>query len=177
MTIPNPTGSVAAFLSGSVTANLDWSNLPAGVYPSSVSITQSDATDATVVQNTTLGLILTDNSPPILQLSETAIPFQAVADASTAQQTHAIQLSTTAAAIPYSATASTLTGSNWLSVSAASGTVPSKGTANVNIAVNPAGLAAGTYFGKVDILSLIHISHPRQGRRGNAGRATPQLKV
>jgi uncharacterized protein (TIGR03437 family) len=151
MTIPNPTGSVAAFLSGSVTANLDWSNLPAGVYPSSVSITQSDATDATVVQNTTLGLILTDNSPPILQLSETAIPFQAVADASTAQQTHAIQLSTTAAAIPYSATASTLTGSNWLSVSAASGTVPSKGTANVNIAVNPAGLAAGTYFGKVDI--------------------------
>ncbi len=150
LTIPNSTGSVAALTSGSVTANLDWSSLPPGVYPSNFSITLTDGTDPPVVQNTPVNLILTDASP-YLQVSESAISFQAVANAPAVQQVHQILLATSGAAIPYQVTTSMLTGGSWLSATKATGTVPASGTDTFNIAVNPAGLAAGSYFGRVDI--------------------------
>src|SRR5580704_12732387 len=59
LTISNSTGSAAALTSGSVTANLDWSSLPPGVYPSNFSITLTDGTDPPVVQNTPVNLLLT----------------------------------------------------------------------------------------------------------------------
>jgi uncharacterized protein (TIGR03437 family) len=53
----------------------------------------------------------------------------------------------------WAARVTTLTGSGWLAVSAASGTVqtPLTDVATVEVRVNPAGLAPGDYFGRVDV--------------------------
>ena len=155
VTIPNSSGAVPALTSATVTADLgDGANLNPGVYPAEVSVTVSPSGGTPVSVNVPTVLIMTSGAP-ILQLSETEIQFQALAAASQSPQAHAITLSSTGAAIPYTATASTSGGGNWLSVTPASGSVPSSTSSpslsTVNISASPAGLAAGTYFGRVDI--------------------------
>ena len=51
----------------------------------------------------------------------------------------------------FSATTTTNTGGNWLTATPATGSAPPFGAASVLISANPAGLAAGTYSGRVSI--------------------------
>jgi uncharacterized protein (TIGR03437 family) len=58
-----------------------------------------------------------------------------------------ISVSSIGAAVSFNASASTNSGSGWLSISAAAGVTP----ATLNVSVNPAGLAPGSYSGSVSI--------------------------
>jgi uncharacterized protein (TIGR03437 family) len=150
LSVPPPTtGALPPFTSGSIAANLDFGNLPEGVYPANVSvaITAPDGSIPPSTENSGATLIVT-GAPP-LQLSETAVALQTSAGA-TGQILHSLSLSSSEA-LAYQATASTLTGGNWLSVTPASGAVSAVENGSMGILVNPSGLAAGEYFGRVDI--------------------------
>lgn len=148
-TIPSPSGALPAFTTGTITADLNFGNPPPGVYPAdlSVALTAPDGSIPPSTENSTATLII-NPSPPLL-LSESGVTFQTGAGA-LSQLVHSISLSSSSP-LAYTATASTLSGGNWLSVAPASGTTPASGAASVGILANPSGLAAGTYFGRVDI--------------------------
>ena len=94
--------------------------------------------------------LIVGNGAPILQLSETGIQFPAVSVGQQSPYVYEIFLASSGDAIPYTAAASTLTGGNWLTVTPASGSASSSTSAFANISANPAGLAPGSYFGRVD---------------------------
>jgi uncharacterized protein (TIGR03437 family) len=153
VTIPtaNATGTIAAFTSGTITANL---NLPvpnAGVYPANVAITITPSADNGAqpppsTLNVPLSLIVTSPEPS-LTLSQSGLLFETGAGAPPAQS---IAVSNTgSSALQFSAAASTLSGGNWLSVTTTSDATP----AQVSITANPAGLKPGVYFGQVDFTS------------------------
>lgn len=148
VTVPTPAGNIAPFTNAPIKVNLDLSNLAQGVYQSSVAIAVTPSGGTASTQNIPFTLIV-GNGPPFLHVSETGIQFQAVTG-SPAPAAHTISLSS-AATIPYTVTASTLTGGNWLSVSQSTGSVSSSASSQFSISANSVGLAAGSYFGRVDI--------------------------
>jgi uncharacterized protein (TIGR03437 family) len=150
ITLPSPNGSLPAFTGGSVEADMNFGSLGTGIYPAnfSTTITATDGSFPPITQNQTANLIVNPN--PSLQLSENAITFKS-SEGSASQILASITLSTPGS-LTYQATPSALTG-NWLSVAPASGSVSSTSSASLGILVNPSGLAAGTYFGRVDVVS------------------------
>jgi uncharacterized protein (TIGR03437 family) len=153
ITIPTGSGSIAPFTDASVEVDINSGDLGTGVYPANLSFTLTPTVGggAPATQNLPFTLIVTTGAP-LLQLSEMGIQFQAVAGAQQSPPAHTIALTSSGTAIPYTATASTLTGGNWLTVTPASGSASSPSvTGTVSIAANPAGLAAGSYFGRVAI--------------------------
>ncbi len=150
ITIPTGSGTIAPFTATSLEVDVNSGSLGTGVYPANFSVTLMPASGPAVTQTLPLTLIVT-NGAPLLQLSETGIQFQTVAGAAQVPPLHALVLSSSGAAISYSASASTLTGGNWLTVLQATGSASSSTTGAMLISANPAGLAAGSYFGRVDI--------------------------
>ncbi len=150
MTVPTASGTIPPFTNTPIEVDLDFGTLGAGVYPANLSLTTTPSGGTAATESVPFTLLV-GNGAPLLQISETGIPFQAVAGVQASPPPHTISLSTFGAAIPYTATASTLTGGSWLTVSPAAGMVTSSLASSVSIAANPAGLAAGTYFGRVDI--------------------------
>jgi len=150
ITIPGESGTIAPFTETSIEVDVNSANLGTGVYPANFSVTLTPASGPAATQTLPLTLIVT-NGAPLLQLSETGIQFQTVAGAAQVPPLHTLALSSSGAAISYSASASTLTGGDWLAVLQASGSASSSATGTMYISANPAGLAAGSYFGRVDI--------------------------
>jgi hypothetical protein len=102
--------------------------------------------------------VLILNDAPVLQLSETALQFQALAGSGV--QSHSIQIAGSGSQpLSWSATASVLSGGDWLTVTPGSGVTSS--ASSLNIAANPAGLAAGNYFGRVDVAASGAASSPQ----------------
>jgi uncharacterized protein (TIGR03437 family) len=99
-------------------------------------------------------------NPASLVLSETGFTFSAAVDAS-ASSTHTISiLNSGGGTIGWTAIASTTSGgSGWLQISPSQGLT--SGTASpLTITANPAGLAAGHYYGQVQIISPGVINSP-----------------
>ena len=152
ITIPTETGALPPFTDTPITADLTPGNLTTGVYPANiaVTITPIGLSGAPTTQNVPATLIVT-NGAPVLQLSETGVQLQTVAG-SQSPLAHSISLIALAAApLSYQASASTLSGGHWLSVSPTSDAASPSSISTVSIAANPTGLAAGSYFGRVDI--------------------------
>lgn len=91
--------------------------------------------------NVPVSMLITEN--PLVNLSSNGMRFQAVAG-SVANLTQSVVVSNSGAGtLSFSASSSTLSGGNWLSVSTTQ--------SQVNVQANPTGLAAGTYYGRVDV--------------------------
>jgi uncharacterized protein (TIGR03437 family) len=146
VTIPAPSGAIPAFTTTTIEADVSAAGLAPGVYTANVAVSLTLAATPNVAPsvNNVPVMLIVGNGAPLVQISETAIAFQSAA-------THAVLLSSSGADVPYAATASTLGGGSWLSVSPNAGTASSTASSTVNISANPAGLAAGNYFGRVDI--------------------------
>ena len=151
LTIPNPTGAVAAFAAAPISVNFNQGDYGPGVYPANVSVTVTPSGNIGPPINQVLpfSLVVTDGAP-LLQLSETGVQFQVLAGAKT-PSVHAISVGTSGTTFSYQASASTLSGGNWLTVSPGVGTASAGAPGTLNINANPAGLAAGSYFGRVDV--------------------------
>lgn len=150
ITIPGGSGTIAPFTATSLEVDVNSGNLGTGVYPANFSVTLMPAGGPSATQTLPLTLIVT-NGAPLLQLSETGIQFQTVAGAAQGPPLHTLVLSSSGAAISYSASVSTLTGGDWLTVLQPSGSASSSAAGTMYLSANPAGLAAGSYFGRVDI--------------------------
>ncbi len=140
-------GSVAAFSSSSVSVSVEPGSLAAGTYLGTVSIAVSPAN-----QQFDVAVIVTvSGGQATVQLSETGFRFQTIAGgANPPAQTLSI-LNTGSGSLNYSASASTTSGGQWLSVSPASGTITSSTPAVATVSIRSAGLAAGDYYGQIQI--------------------------
>lgn len=89
----------------------------------------------------------------VILVSQVGLSFTAVAQGGVPlPQTFGI-LNIGQGAMGWSATSSTISGGNWLQVSPASGTVqtPYLDISLVTVSINPSGLGAGTYYGKIQV--------------------------
>ena len=144
-------GSVNPFTSPSINVAIDIPSLAVGIYPADLAVieTPTDPSLPPVKVNVPMTLIVSAPGPA-LALSTTGMEFQALAGPNAATVTQSVAISNSqTGTLSYQAVASTLSGSSWLSVSSSSGSVTAT-PANVEISANPAGLAAGVYFGRVD---------------------------
>ena len=128
---------------GTVTVAVNPTGLAAGTYNGTVTITSAGATGSPMTVS--VSLVVSAAAPPVLTATPTALSFNYLIGTAT-PATQPISVSSSGTALAFTTAAS---GGTWLSATPASGTTP--GT--VNVAVNPAGLAAGTYNGTVSITS------------------------
>jgi hypothetical protein len=132
--MPNAVGqsvSVPMTVAGSITSTLNVTN--------SVGMLATGTPPTRTVTVTTAAL-------PALTVTPASLTFSAQAGGN-APAAQSLSVTSNGAQVGLSATASTSSGDNWLSVAPASSTTPS----TLNVSVNPAGLAAGTYSGTVTI--------------------------
>jgi uncharacterized protein (TIGR03437 family) len=154
LNVPIPTGTIAPFTNTSIEFDQTPVELGPGVYPASltVSLTPSGQSAAASAVSETALLIVTDGKP-LLQLSESSVEFHAVTGGGQDSLNHSVSLSTTDATLSYFATTATSSGGNWLSVNPGSGSAAVDSIATITITASPAGLAPGSYFGRVDVIA------------------------
>jgi hypothetical protein len=141
---PNATGqsvSVPMTAAGSVTSTLQVSN--------------SASMPATGTLPTRL-VIVTPGGAPALALAPAALSFTVQAGAA-APSAQTVSATSSGAQVNVSASATTASGGSWLSVAPASGTTP----ASLSVAVNPSGLAVGTFSGTISVAASGVSNSPR----------------
>ena len=155
-------GSVNAFTSPSINVAIDIPSLAVGAYPADVTVIETPTDPKYPTVNVDVSMTLIVNAPgPALALSTTGMQFKTVAGASASTVTQSVAVSNSqTGTLSYQAVTSTLSGGPWLSVSSSSGTVTTS-PVNVMISANPAGLAAGVYFGRVDFSAAGALASPQ----------------
>jgi uncharacterized protein (TIGR03437 family) len=129
--------------SATATVSANGSNLTPGTYQGRVIIAQNFASNSPLIIPVTLAVTAGAISAPTTPLMFTA------ALGSTSNLTANVPVTGTPGAQTFSVTTSTNGTGNWLTATPANGTTP----ATVQVAVNPTGLALGTYNGSVTITS------------------------
>ncbi|HEV3199244.1 MAG TPA: hypothetical protein VGZ73_15130, partial [Bryobacteraceae bacterium] len=145
--IPAASGAIKASSSAAITAIANPQGLKPGVYFADVEVTMAPSGAQTPLPILKLRVTLAATAAgPALALSQTGLVFRAVSGVG-APPPQSISISNSGqGSLQFTAVASTVSGGNWLAVSPASATAPSQ----VSIQTNPAGLAPGTYAGRVD---------------------------
>jgi uncharacterized protein (TIGR03437 family) len=148
MTVLNPTGSANASTPGVVGFNVNPTGISSQTCRGSLSVTDSNGNVTTVPVYMAIGSLSQS-----LQLSQSAMSFSAVAGGTApAAQTFQV-LNPGSGTLQWTASTTVLSGNNWLSVTPNAGTAQSLAQPGgpVSVAVNPQGLAAGTYYGTVQV--------------------------
>jgi uncharacterized protein (TIGR03437 family) len=139
LTISPTSGAAPAFAITSVTVNVDPSRLAPGTYVGTVTVAVTGGPQFPVSITVTV-----NSTSQALALSETALRFQVAAGAGAPPSQSITVLNRGTGSLNWTAKASTLVGS-WLSVSPLSGT----SGASATVAVDPANLQPGDYYGLV----------------------------
>ena len=150
LTVVTPTGTATATAPGVVGILVNPSGLNSQTCPGVVVIT-----DANQHQTTVPVYMAISNGTQSILLSQTAMSFVATSSGSApSPQTFSI-LNPGSGSMPWNITAPTLSGGSWLSVAPNSGNALSLGQPGspINVTVNPQGLAAGVYYGTVQVAS------------------------
>ena len=141
-------GTVAPFSSTSVAVDANAGSLNEGTYLGSISgtITPANLPISISVIATVSG------GEPELRLSQSGLYFQTVAGGGTPPSESINVLNAGSGSLSFSVSTSTISGGNgWLSASPASGSATSTSSATVTVSIDPTGLAAGDYYGQVQI--------------------------
>ena len=138
-------GSAPAFGQGSIQVTANPAGLDAGTYTGYVTVTAGASQFNVSVVMTVTG------SQQIISLSQTGLTFRAVSGGGApAPQSYGV-LNGGAGNLSWTATGSTLSGSNWLTWTPLNGSSAAGAAPPVSVRVNPAALAPGDYYGKVQI--------------------------
>ncbi len=144
------TATLASPAAVAVTANP--AGLAAGTYRGAVALSSS-----TTGQSIDIPVIMTVSGvQQLLRLSQRGLTFRSVAGGSAIPPGKRIGVRNTGRGVlNWTASASTVSGGNWLMVSPASGSTDAAAGSvpGVEVSVNPAGLAAGQYYGRVRVAS------------------------
>ncbi len=122
-------------------------SLAAGTYNGAVTITGAGS-------SINVPVTLSVSAPTaIILVSQTALSFTAVAQGGVPLAQNFGILNIGQGSMGWTATATTLSGGNWLQISPSSGTVetPLLDVSLVTVAVDPSMLAAGTYYGRIQV--------------------------
>jgi uncharacterized protein (TIGR03437 family) len=149
LSAPTASGSAPAFGQGSIAVTADPTGLAPGVYTGYVSISVSQG----ATQFNVPVLLTITGATQVISLSQTGLSFQAVAGASAPPPQSFSVLNAGIGSLTWTAAASTLSGGSWLTETPVAGASGSGAPPVVQAHVNPAGLAAGNYYGQVQIAS------------------------
>src|ERR1700689_570361 len=147
LSISPAAGNIAAVSSGSINVSVNPSGLAAGTYLGTVSVSVSPANQQFAVAVTAT----VSGGQAQLQLSQSGFRYQTIAGGGNPSSQSLTVLNGGSGSLNFSASASTTSGGPWLSVSPASGAVSATASGSVTISVQSAGLAAGDYYGQVQI--------------------------
>ena len=138
-------GALPAFGQGSVIVTANPTGLAPGTYTGAISISGSFTGSPIRVP-----VVVTVNaSQPVLSLSQSGLFFRA-ASGGPAPPSQSFAVSNVGAgSLNFAASATMLSAGSWLSVTPSSGVATASSSAQVTVQANPAGLAAGTYYGQV----------------------------
>jgi uncharacterized protein (TIGR03437 family) len=146
----SPSSGSAALGSTPLTVTVDSSQLAAaGTYSGSVSITLGSGKSFVVSV-----VVTVSGGQQSIELSQTGFRFQAVASSGAAPPAQSLLVfNGGSGSVSFNASASVISGGPWLSVSPTSGNASATSSQTLTIKVNPTGLAAGDYYGQVQISS------------------------
>jgi len=149
LSVSPSSGIVAPFSSSSVSVSASAGSLNAGTYLGSVSVSASPADQPIPAISVTATVT---GGEPELRLSQSGLYFQTVAGGGTPPSESINVLNAGSGSLSFSVSTSTISGGNgWLSASPASGSATSTSSATVTVSIDPTGLAAGDYYGQVQI--------------------------
>jgi uncharacterized protein (TIGR03437 family) len=138
-------GNVPAFGQATVSVTVNPAGLAPGTYTGAVSISGGGTNLGVPVVLTVTG------NGPLLQLSQSGLFFQGTASGPTPPtQSFAVANGGTGT-MNWSAAASTQSGGGWLSISPTSGASAGAQSPSVTVTANPGTLAAGTYYGQIQV--------------------------
>jgi len=143
--------SAGGFTPRLINVRADPSNLTAGPYQATLTITAPLANPSTTTVQITFNVA--PGVPPVLATSKDALHFTFPRNPTNTGVQIARVLNQGDGALAFTATVRTATGGNWLSVDTASGTSTPQNPVPIAVTANPIGLAAGTYTGTIMIAS------------------------
>jgi len=146
----SPSSGSAALGSTPLTVTVDPSKLvAAGTYPGNVTITLGSGKSFGVSV-----VVTVSGGQQSIELSQTGFRYQAVASSGAAPPAQSLLIFNGGSGnVNFNASASVISGGQWLSVSPSSGNATATSPQALTIKVNPTGLAAGDYYGQVQISS------------------------
>jgi len=150
-------GSLGAFSASSVLVTVDPTGLPAGTFVGNVSIAVSPSGENFDIQV----LITVTSSQQSIVVSQTGLRFQTVTGGGAPPSQAISVFNGGAGSLSFAASASTTSGGNWVTVSPTGGSSSSSSGTSVAVSVNPAGLAAGNYYGQVQFTSANTANSPQ----------------
>jgi uncharacterized protein (TIGR03437 family) len=157
LSVSPSSGVVAPFTSTSVAVNASAGSLNEGTYLGSVSGSVSPANQPISVAVTAT----VSGGEPELRISQSGLYFQTVAGGGTPPSESITVLNAGSGTLSFSVSTSTVSGGGWLSASPSSGSATSTSSATVTISINPTGLAAGDYYGQVQIAASGVVNSPQ----------------
>jgi uncharacterized protein (TIGR03437 family) len=148
LSVSPSSGTVAPFSSTTVSVDANGASLNAGTYLGSVSGSVSPANQQASISVTAT----VSGGEPELRVSQSGLYFQTVASGGAPPSESISVLNAGSGTLNFSVSASTVSGGKgWLSASPSSGSATSTSSANVTVSIDPTGLAAGDYYGQVQI--------------------------
>ncbi len=138
-------GTVPAFGQLAVTVTVDPSRLGPGTYTGAIAISGTGSSLSVPVVVTVTG------SQPLLSLSQSGLFFRTTSGGPAPPQQSFSVSNAGVGTLSFAVSTSTVSGGSWLSATPANGASTSSVSPPVTVQVNPAGLAAGTYYGQVTV--------------------------
>jgi uncharacterized protein (TIGR03437 family) len=153
-------GTLGAFGSQSIAAVLNPAGLAPGTYSGTISIASTNLTPAQTL-TVPVTMTVTQVQQTIL-IPQTGLTFYAVAGGGVPPPQFFSVLNAGSGQMPFSTSVSTLTGGNWLTVFPNAGTSDASSTLvpQIRLDVNPAGLAAGIYYGSASVTASTAANSP-----------------
>jgi uncharacterized protein (TIGR03437 family) len=146
LSVSPASGAVAPFGAAAVTATVNPSGLAAGTYSGRITVAVSPGGPFDLPVTVTVS-----SSPQSIVLSQTGLIFRTAVGGAVPPQSFNVLTDGSGSLNWTTSTATISGGSGWLSTAPASGTSTASAGRAVQVTVNPAGLAAGDYYGQVDV--------------------------
>ncbi len=151
-------GTIAPFGNGSVMAIVDSSRLAAGTYTGTITITTAPSGQTLAIPV----VVTVGTGQQQIQLSSSGLRFQTVSGGAAPQPQSITVLNSGAGTLNFSVSTSTVSGGQgWLVASSSSGSASASSPATVTVSINPAGLAAGDYYGQVQFAGTGIVNSPQ----------------
>jgi uncharacterized protein (TIGR03437 family) len=147
LTISPANGTATPSSPASLTVTATPGSLAPGTYSGTVTITGAGST-------INVPVTLSVSAPTaVILVSQSALSFTAVAQGGVPLPQNFGILNTGQGPMSWTAAATTISGGNWLQISPSSGTVlrPYLDVSLVKVSINPSTLAAGTYYGRIQV--------------------------
>ncbi|MCH7978231.1 MAG: hypothetical protein IH935_04545 [Acidobacteria bacterium] len=159
LTVTPASGTATLSAPSSVAVTADPSGLAAGTYLGQITISRSPAGESIDVPVT----MTVSTIQQLMRLSQRGLTFTGIAGGGALPPRPLRVVNIGQGTMDWSVTPSTNSGGNWLTVSPPNGSTAA-GAGNVplvTVSVNPAGLAAGHYYGQVSVSSPTAVNSPQ----------------